>query len=100
MHEALRAIKSLGDKLPWMSHVDEPVQGIAPPTPLDEVKELVLLAGGGGRIERDSATWIAVMRWAATEIIHAQSQLEVAREERSMLLRTRIAVLRELLILR
>jgi hypothetical protein len=95
MHDALRAI---GIQLPWMRREEErQPDALPPPSPVDDVLALLRMANGVGRIEPQSPTWAAVQKWAATEIIGTQAGLETAQGERAAALRTRIAVLRELL---
>jgi hypothetical protein len=97
MHDALRAI---GIQLPWMVRDNlPPPEALPPPSPADDVMALVRLANGGGRIEPESATWIAVQKWAASEIISGQAVLETATGDRAAGVRVRIAVMRELLAL-
>jgi hypothetical protein len=58
---------------------------------------LVILAKGQGLIERESPTWKAVAKWAALELIHAQSGLETATGDRATELRGAAKKLRDLL---
>ena len=96
MHESLRAIR---DKIDWL-RPGEPDQDIADvPTPVDDAASLVVMAKQAGVIDRQSATWMAVSRWAAIELIEAQRATETARGDKAMLLQGAIATLRCLLAL-
>jgi hypothetical protein len=90
------ALKAAGIRMP-----DAPGPDIELPplrTPADDARELVALAGAGGAVEIASPTWVAVTKWAATQILEARATLEYDQpESRTAALRSRIATLRELL---
>lgn len=95
MHEAIRSLRG---KIPWLSDPEDevPVVPVVPP-PLEAAESLILLAKAPGRVERTSETWQAVARWAATELIVAQTGLETATGERADALRSRVKTLRDVL---
>lgn len=102
MAEALRHLRG---NVPWLSQdqdgfVEPPSQGEfveSQTTPQDEAEVIVQIAIRDGRLDRESPTWIAVSKWAATELIKAQRKLELADGDKVVMLQSRCWTLRDLL---
>jgi hypothetical protein len=91
------ALRNLKDRVPWLAAAhEEPTMAPPPLTVLQEMEELVRMAGVTGTvIDRQSSTWVAVSQWAASELLETFSKLESADDTKA--LRARAKTLRELL---
>lgn len=97
MYEALRGLK---DKAPWLAKRDEDeTLPPAPPNAFEEAEALVFLAKAQGKVDRQSATWAAVSRWAAKELILLQKYLETATGDKATEARGAAKKLRDLLVI-
>ena len=95
MHEALRPLRGIVD---WLKGEPEEIQAPPPlPTALEDSQGLMELANRGGLIDRQSATWNGVAKWAATELIEARALLETVDGDTAAELRARCRTLRDLL---
>jgi ABC-type branched-subunit amino acid transport system substrate-binding protein len=95
MSEALRHLRGA---VPWLSNEQaEFTAPPVPPTPEEEAESIVEITRRAGRLDRESPTWAAVAKWAATELIKAQRQLETADGDKAAALRSRCKTLRDLL---
>lgn len=97
--DAVRTLRSMGKRLPWMERGDE--QEIEAPDPVltaaQQVSELVRMASGPRHIEPQSATWLAVKGWAAEQLLQTMLMQERAGDDEAARLRVRASVLRDLM---
>lgn len=93
MADALRKVpawlKTIGGGAP----IEIPEQA----TVIDDIRELVRLAGWKGEIDHQSATWLAVSAWAAKELLETFAAMERADDEKPIALRARAKALRDML---
>ena len=95
MAEALRPLRGIVD---WLKGEPDEIQAPPPPpNPLEDLLGLVEIAARQGMIDRQSATWNGVSRWAAIQLIDAHAALEFAEGETAADLRSRCRLLRELM---
>jgi gamma-glutamyl:cysteine ligase YbdK (ATP-grasp superfamily) len=91
------AIRSAGARI----FQAKPEEGAGPAPKADlvaEYAELVRLAQQRGRLDRDSATWMAVSAMAAREILEVRARMDVnANEIQTAAMRARVKAFRDLL---
>lgn len=93
MADALRKVPS------WLKTVTggAPIEIPEQASVVDDIRELVRLAGVDGQIDRQSGTWNAVSAWAAKELLETFVAMEHADDEKTVALRARAKALRDML---
>lgn len=86
-------------KIPGLFRSDEEQAAAAKKMDVvEEYEQLLIMARGQGKLERQSATWTYVAAWAARELLKVRTR-EATNAEQAIAARERSRVLKELLSL-
>jgi hypothetical protein len=96
MADAMRSVREL---IPdWMGGRKEiPIEPPPTKTALEDMAEVVRMAGFIGQIDKHGSTWNVVAAWAANDLLETWVKLESADQREAIALQARAKAMRDLL---